>query len=110
MRLLAALLLAPQAFAQGQPPPLRFHIANMGTDAIIEVRASRVSDSSWGSNLIGRVLIPPGSTLAISTRERDTCLFDIRIVWSDGRADERRNENLCGTSRVYRVDGSAARR
>ncbi|HYF08847.1 MAG TPA: hypothetical protein VD970_14585 [Acetobacteraceae bacterium] len=108
---LAALLAAPlPAIAQGQPPPLRFHVVNAGNEPITAVHASPVTDSHWGDNLIGRVHIPPGSGLAISTRERDTCLFDLRIVWASGRNEDRRRENFCGSSRVFRVDGAAAQR
>ena len=105
---LFALLLPAAAFGQGQPPPLRFHIANAGQQAIIAVHASPITDTNWGLNLIGRIHIPPGSNIAVSSRERDTCLFDLRIVWADGREEVRRRENFCGTSRVYRWDGSTA--
>ena len=44
----------------------------------------------------------------LRSRERDTCLFDLRIVWADGREEERRRENFCGENRVYRTDGSTA--
>ncbi len=107
LALLTALLPAP-ALGQSQPPPLRFHIGNGGQQAIIAVHASPIADTNWGLNLIGRIHIPPGSSIAVSVRERDTCLFDLRIVWADGRGEERRRENFCGQSRVYRWDGSTA--
>ena len=46
--------------------------------------------------------------LRVFEEPRDTCLFDLRIVWADGRAEERRRENFCGSSRTYRMDGSTA--
>lgn len=108
-RLVFALaLLAPLAAAAQQPPPLRFTVINVGREPIVGVHASPVTDTNWGSNLLGRIHIPPGSTIAVSPRERDTCLFDLRIVWNDGREEERRRENFCGQNRVYRTDASAA--
>lgn len=108
--LLACALLSPgAAFAQQQQAPSRFFVVNAGQLVITSVQASPVTDSNWGTNLLGRVQIPPGSTIAVSTRERNTCQFDLRITWSDGRHDERRRENFCGQSRVFRVDGSTAR-
>jgi len=96
--------------APGQQVPARFHVVNAGREPIVAVSASPVTDTSWGPNLIGRVYIPPGSSLAITPRERNTCLFDLRISWADGRHEERRRENFCGASRTYRVDGSTAQR
>lgn len=108
--LVAAILALPPGLALAQnPPPGRFLVVNAGQQTITGVQASPVTDSNWGENLIGRVYIPAGATLAVTPRERDTCLFDLRITWADGRRDERRRENFCGQNRTFRVDGSTAR-
>lgn len=116
--LLLALAAAP-AWAQAPAPPpaapavpqspVRFLVFNTGREPIVSVQASPVTDQNWGVNLIGRVQIPPGSALAITPRERTTCLFDLRVTWADGRQVERRQENFCGMSRVYRLDGTQGR-
>jgi len=105
----AVLMLLPGIALAQNPPPGRFLVVNAGSQMITLVQASPVTDSNWGENLIGRIYIPPGATLAVSPRERDTCLFDLRITWADGRRDERRRENFCGQNRIFRVDGSTAR-
>lgn len=118
--LLLALLAAAPALAQApaapappapalQQSPVRFVVFNTGREAIVSVQASPVTDRDWGQNLIGRVHIPPGAALAIMPRDRSTCLFDMRVTWADGRQIERRRENFCGVSRVYRLDGAQGR-
>lgn len=97
---------APSAVAQGS---LRFTVVNAGREPIVSVQASPVTDQGWGANLIGRVQIPAGSALAVTPRERNTCLFDLRVTWADGRQVERRRENFCGTSRIYRLDEAQGR-
>lgn len=130
--LLAALAAAPAQAQAPAPPPTggvpapvppppaapaptagqtaqRFLVFNTGQSPIVSVQASPVTDQNWGTNLIGRVNIPTGSALAITPRDRGTCLFDMRVVWADGRQVERRRENFCGLSRVFRLDGTQGR-
>ncbi len=81
---------APQG-GSGNPS---FHVVNHGTVAIREIYVSSVRDTHWGEDRLGADTLPPGRWLAVRLPVND-CLNDIRVVWMDGRQEERRQVDTC---------------
>jgi hypothetical protein len=83
----------------------RFSLMN-GTGGTIErayVSPSRLS--SWGGDVLGSAVLPAGQSTWIVPQHSD-CVLDIKVVFQDGREEERRQVNACRLSRV--VWGSAS--
>jgi hypothetical protein len=73
-----------------------FSLRNDANSAVQEVYASPSTEDDWGQDRLGRdtlraharqtIRLPPGE-----------CQYDLRIIWEDGRSEERRDVNLCET-------------
>ncbi len=79
-----------QQSQQGQPA---LRIVNHSGRAIQAVHATPDTVSSWGSSLI-RGRIRDGANQQISL-PRGSCIYDIRVVFTDRSDDQRRSVNLC---------------
>ncbi len=77
----------------GQDNP-SFNLVNRGRAAIREVYVSSARDSDWGPDRLGRDTLAVGAHLAIRLAQGD-CATDVRIIWIDGRAEERRAVDTC---------------
>ncbi|MFT8242795.1 hypothetical protein [Roseomonas sp. BN140053] len=83
------------ASQQGNPS---FNVVNNGRDAIVVVRASLTTEQSWGEDRLGaNTVIAPGQTQAIRLPQ-GACNYDVRFEFQGGRAEERRNLDLCAIS------------
>ena len=95
-RLLAAALLTllaiPAAQAQSNDPS--FRVVNNTRNVVNEVYASPASERSWGTDRLGTEVIRPGATHIIRL-PRGECVYDIRVVYQGGQAEERRGVNTC---------------
>jgi hypothetical protein len=92
LALLAGLAARP---AQAQDPS--FYVANRSGTTINEVYVSSANDSGWGQDLLGSNVLSSGSRLAVRPRG---CVNDIRVVYANGRAEERRRVNTCNLNEV----------
>jgi hypothetical protein len=81
---------APQAADAANPS---FNLVNHGRQAMREAYVSSARDTSWGRQRLDRPMVP-GAHLPVRLSVGD-CLNDIRIVWADGRAEERRQVDTC---------------
>jgi hypothetical protein len=89
---------------QAQDPS--FYVANRSGQTINEVYVSSANDSGWGTDLLGSNVLSSGSRLAVRPRG---CVNDIRVVYANGRAEERRRVNTCNLNEVaFGGGGSAA--
>ena len=94
----AVVLLAPgRARAQ---PNASFNLANRTETAIQEVYATSSGQTTWGRNRLDGNAIPPGESRPIRLLANGTCIYDIRVVYSGGRADQRRAVNTCTVDTV----------
>ncbi|MGX9964679.1 hypothetical protein ACVFYP_15220 [Roseomonas sp. F4] len=82
----------------GQPPAASgnpsFNLVNHGGMVIREVYVSSARETNWGLDRLGDQVLPPGRHLAVRLPLND-CVNDIRIVWVDGRNEERRRIDTC---------------
>ncbi len=91
--------LAPGAGRADAPNP-SFYLVNRSGQTINEVYASPVSARGWGADRLGDDQVPPGANAAIRMLADGNCVFDLRIVYEDGHADERRRVNTCGVDNI----------
>ncbi|MCO6414988.1 hypothetical protein JYK14_02195 [Siccirubricoccus sp. KC 17139] len=99
--LLAALCLASAAgtaLAQSNDPS--FRIVNNTPNTVNEVYASPSSERSWGHDRLGTSVIAPGGTHIVRLPANGQCVYDIRIVYQNNTAEERRNLNTCALTDV----------
>ena len=97
------MLAAAPALAQQDPRPRPFMLMNLGPAGIVAVEISPAGEGQYGPSLIGRVELPPGNALHLTPPSRSPCVNDLRIRWSDGRAEQRAREDLCQAQRVLRL-------
>lgn len=92
--------------APGQAPPGQaapagdpsFVFVNETGAQINEVYASSANDPNWGEDRLGASVLPPGASLPVALPESGGCQTDIRVVFADGRADERRGVDTCAAN------------
>ena len=117
MRLLiaACLVLALPALAQptapkAPPPPAgaqnsSFNLVNRGPVAVRELFVTSAGNANWGQNRLdgksaAATAIAPGASFAVRRKLDTNCVFDIRVVFADGRAEDRRAVNTCAVEDV----------
>jgi hypothetical protein len=76
---------------QGDPS---FVIVNQAASPINELYASPTSEDSWGQDRLGQNIVRARGRQNIRL-PRGGCQYDLRVVWQDGRSEERRDVNLC---------------
>lgn len=89
------LLLATLAPAAAQN---RFSFINNTGEQINEIYVSASRINSWGRDMLGATVLAPGQTQWIVPDTSD-CVVDLRVVFANGRAEERRQVNACSISR-----------
>jgi hypothetical protein len=106
------LLGATGALAQTRPaapPPgaqnSSFNLVNRSQTVIRELFVTASGNANWGQNRLdgktnGVTSIAPGASFAVRRRLDTNCIFDIRVVFADSRAEERRNVNTCAVEDV----------
>lgn len=105
LALTALLLIAGwPALAQSGDPS--FHLVNRSGQTIREVYVSASTDQYWGHDRLGSAVLPHGQALPIRLPPAVGCRQDIRVVYGDGRPEERRGVNTCAVAQV--VFGTAA--
>jgi hypothetical protein len=95
---------SPQQRAQPAPPQRgapsgptgnpSFNLVNQSRVAVMEAYVSLSTEQEWGPDRLGNDTVPAGRHFAIRLPE-GPCLHDVRFVYGNGQADERRNVNLC---------------
>lgn len=102
--LLAVLGLSPgMAAAQGDPS---FNLLNRSGQTIREIYVSAVTDTNWGRDLLGQDVLADSRTFAVRIAPAAGCRHDVRVVYADGRPEERRDVNTCTITQM--VFGAAA--
>lgn len=90
--LLALALPGAQALAQGDPS---FHLVNRSGQTINEIYVSSVAEQFWGRDLLGADVLPDGRVFPVRIPPSAGCRQDVRVVYADGRAEQRRDVDTC---------------
>ncbi|QYU67057.1 hypothetical protein J4558_19170 [Leptolyngbya sp. 15MV] len=97
-------LAAWPAAAQSTDPS--FNLVNRSGQTINEIYVSPVSETNWGRDWLGADVLPNGRAFPVRIAPRAGCQQDVRVVFADGRHEERRNVNTCAIAEM--VFGTAA--
>jgi hypothetical protein len=97
-------LLATPALGQVQPvasstPDPSFRLVNRDPAAVHEIYVSPAGRRDWGADRLGQDVLVPGRFARI-TLPAGQCVNDIRVVFADGRAVERRRVDTCALSQM----------
>ena len=93
---LAALALASPALADDAS----FNLVNRATSPVKELFVTPAGDANWGQNRLAGKPIPPAGSFLVKRRADGNCIMDIRAVFADGRAEERKGLNTCNVDAV----------
>ncbi|MFT8242822.1 hypothetical protein [Roseomonas sp. BN140053] len=77
-----------------------FRLSNRGGTTIQEVYVSSSQDSSWGQDRLGQDVLPPGRQVILRLPVGQ-CVNDLRVVYSNGQASERRQVNTCALTDLF---------
>lgn len=88
---------AAVAPAAGNPS---FWLANQTGVTIREVYASLSTQNNWGPDRLGSQVLQPGQRVQVNLPAGVTCLVDVRVVYMDGRAAERRQLDTCNIAQL----------
>jgi hypothetical protein len=80
------------ASAQSNDPS--FRLTNNSSMRINEIYVSSSNNDSWGADRLGDRALGSGNTYTIRL-PTGQCVNDIRVVYSNGQASERRRVNTC---------------
>ena len=72
-----------------------FNLVNRAPQAITEVYATPAGVDRWGRDRLGRSFVAPGQTFPVQLPADGTCVYDLRIVYVDGKPEERRRLDTC---------------
>ncbi len=92
---------APPAGAQNSS----FNLVNRSSQAVRELFVTSAGNANWGQNrLDGKsgnpTTIAAGGSFAVRRKLDTNCIFDLRAVFADGRAEERKAVNTCAVEDV----------
>jgi hypothetical protein len=75
-----------------------FNFVNGTGLTIREVYVSLSSDGNWGPDRLGANVLQPGQRLPVALPQGNVCAVDMRVVYMDGRAFERRRVETCSVN------------
>jgi hypothetical protein len=93
----AATAIAPPSLAQSHAVR-HVLITNRASRAIVEVYVSSAASDDWGDDLTGHHPIAPNTASEI--RPDVSCLADLRVVFENRSAEERRDLDLCAHAKL----------
>ena len=77
-----------------------FNFVNRSGLVIRELYISLSSQSNWGADRLGSNVMGPGQSIYIQLPNGGSCAADIRVVYNNGAAVERRGVETCSRSDV----------
>lgn len=81
----------------GRPAAMNpsFNFVNGTSVTIRELYVSLSTDGGWGPDRLGAQVMQPGQRISVRLPAGVTCAVDMRVVYMDGRAFERRRQETC---------------
>lgn len=107
---LGALLGLPAVPAPAQSNDPSFRVVNNTPNVVNEIFASPSNTRSWGHDRLGTEVVPPGASHIVRLPADGNCVYDIRIVYQGGNAEERRSLNTCNLTDLVLAAAAAAPR
>lgn len=104
---LLAMVFAP-GLAQAQSKNPSFNVVNKSATAIREVYATHAGMENWGQSRLAGKTVEPGASFAVRLREDGNCIYDIRVVFTDGKTEDRKRLDTCKLDDVVVGENAAA--
>jgi hypothetical protein len=86
------------AAARGPACDGSFRVTNNSTRIVSRVHLRDAALTNWGPDLLGQEVLPPGRTSQF--RAPGPGVFDMRLLWADRQAVERRRITICSATQV----------
>jgi S1-C subfamily serine protease len=83
------------------------YVVNRYSAPIIRLYASPISDDNWGRDRLDGATIAAGQRGELRPERGRGCTWDVRVIYQNGREEEKRRQELCEVSEVI-FDGSHA--
>jgi hypothetical protein len=77
-----------------------FRLVNRSGRTIQQLFVSAATDQSWGADRLGQNVLPSGRAFAVTLPRDGTCIYDIRVVYDNNTAAEKRRVNTCEINEV----------
>ncbi|MBK1657159.1 hypothetical protein [Paracraurococcus ruber] len=97
--LAAALFLATAGCAGAQTNDPSFRLTNNSASTINEIYVSSANTNSWGPDRLGDRTLASGGSYVVRL-PAGQCVNDIRVVYANGSANERRRVNTCNLTDI----------
>ncbi len=94
------ILAAGPGVAQTAAQNPSFNLVNRAGVPIKELFFTPAGDANWGRNRLEGKSIAPGVSYAARRRVDGNCIFDVRVVFEDGRIEDRRGINTCTADEI----------
>jgi hypothetical protein len=72
-----------------------FRLVNRGAVAIEQLYATPAGRGNWGENRLASSGLPADTATLVHLAPGDQCLYDLRVVFADHKALEKRRADLC---------------
>lgn len=86
-----------------RPPTYDVALVNRHLALVQEVYVSLSTESDWGPDRLGAATLPQGQEKTVQVE--GGCEVDVRVVFPNGGAEERREVNICETPRIVLAPG-----
>jgi hypothetical protein len=77
-----------------------FRLVNRSGRTIQQLFVSAATDQSWGADRLGQNVLPNGRAFTVTLPRDGTCVYDIRVVYDNNTAAEKRRVNTCEVNDV----------
>jgi hypothetical protein len=77
-----------------------FRLVNRSGRTIQQLFVSAATEQSWGADRLGQNVLPTGRSFTVTLPRDGTCVYDIRVVYDNNTAAEKRRVNTCEVSDV----------
>lgn len=77
-----------------------FRLVNRSGRTITEVYVSSSQQQNWGPDRLGQNVLGAGQSMVINLPRDGNCVFDLRVVYDNNTATERRRVNTCNVSEI----------
>jgi hypothetical protein len=93
LTLAGVVLLAIPTLVFGGDPS--FNLVNRGSSAVRSLYVTEAGNPDWGRNRLRGETVAPGAVFPVQRRPDSKCVIDLRVVFADGRTEERHGLDTC---------------